>query len=121
MVCAPDSEHQYESMAQIAAKLMDYNLPQSQIKVVDFSEVPADVLPVIVGLVARMVYQIQFWTDHDKRRPLAFICDEAHLYLPKKEGQNPIERRAVEAFEKIAKEGRKYGVALFIVSQRPQM
>ncbi len=116
---APASEHQYESMAQIAAKLMDYNLPQSQIKVVDFSEVPADVLPVIVGLVARMVYQIQFWTDHDKRRPLAFICDEAHLYLPKKEGQNPIERRAVEAFEKIAKEGRKYGVALFIVSQRP--
>lgn len=116
---APDSEHQYDSMARIAAKLMDYNHPRSQIKVVDFSEVPADVLPVIVGLVARMVYQIQFWTDKEQRRPLAFVCDEAHLYLPKKEGQNPIERRAVEAFEKIAKEGRKYGVALLIVSQRP--
>ena len=47
------------------------------------------------------------------------VCDEAHLYLPKKEGQNPIELRAIEAFEKIAKEGRKYGVALFVISQRP--
>ncbi|HBK54036.1 MAG TPA: ATPase [Syntrophomonas wolfei] len=116
---APNSEHLDESMARIAAKLMDYNLPKSQIKVVDFSEVPVDVLPVIVGLVARMIYQIQFWTDHEKRRPLACICDEAHLYLPRKEGQNPVERRAIEAFEKIAKEGRKYGVALLIVSQRP--
>ncbi len=116
---APDSEHKYESMARTAANLMDYDTPGAQIKVIDFSEVPADILPVIVGLVARIIYQIQFWTDHDKRRPLAFICDEAHLYIPKKEGKNPVEQRAVEAFEKIAKEGRKYGVALLIVSQRP--
>jgi DNA helicase HerA-like ATPase len=47
------------------------------------------------------------------------VCDEAHLYLPKKDGKNPVEQRAIEAFEKIAKEGRKYGVALLIVSQRP--
>lgn len=116
---APGSEHEYESMAHAASKLMDYNIPGAQVKVIDFSDVPADILPIIVGLVARIIYQIQFWTDHDKRRPLAFICDEAHLYLPKKEGKNPAEQRAVEAFEKIAKEGRKYGVALVIVSQRP--
>lgn len=116
---APDNDHHYDAMARLASKLMDYHLPKSQIKVIDFSEVPADILPVIVGLVARVVYQIQFWTDHAQRRPLAFVCDEAHLYLPKKDGQNPVERRAIEAFEKIAKEGRKYGVALMIVSQRP--
>jgi len=87
--------------------------------VIDFSEVPSEILPVIVGLVARIIFQIQFWTSHDKRRPLAMVCDEAHLYLPKKENQNPIEKRAIEAFEKIAKEGRKYGVALLIASQRP--
>ena len=98
---------------------MDYKTHNSQIKVIDFSEVPSDILPIIVGLVARVIYQVQFWTDHTKRRPLVLVCDEAHLYLPKKEGQNPIELRAIEAFEKIAKEGRKYGVALFIVSQRP--
>lgn len=116
---APESEQQYETMAKIAAKLMDHHNPGMQIKVIDFSEVPADILPVIIGLVARIIYQVQFWTDHHKRRPLAFVCDEAHLYLPKKDGQNPVEKRAIETFEKIAKEGRKYGVALLIVSQRP--
>ena len=116
---APESEHDYTAMARTAAKLMDYATEGAQIKVIDFSEVPADILPVIVGLVARIIYQVQFWTNHDKRRPLALICDEAHLYLPKKEGKNPVELRAIESFEKIAKEGRKYGVALVIISQRP--
>jgi len=116
---APDSEHQYDSMAKTIAKLMDYNAQKAQIKVIDFSEVPSDILPVIVSLVARIIYQVQFWTNPETRRPLALVCDEAHLYLPKKEGQNPVELRAIEAFEKIAKEGRKYGVALLIVSQRP--
>ncbi len=119
LFAAPDSEHQYDSMARMVTHLMDYKTHNSQIKVIDFSEVPSDILPIIVGLVARVIYQVQFWTDHTKRRPLVLVCDEAHLYLPKKEGQNPIELRAIEAFEKIAKEGRKYGVALFIVSQRP--
>ena len=116
---APESEHEYNAMARTANKLMDYATKGAQIKVIDFSEVPADILPVIVGLVARIIYQVQFWTDHDKRRPLAFICDEAHLYLPKKDGKNPVELRAIESFEKIAKEGRKYGVALVLISQRP--
>ncbi|MBF0546697.1 MAG: ATP-binding protein [Candidatus Riflebacteria bacterium] len=116
---APESEHDYDAMARMVCKLMDYKSENAQIKVIDFSEVPSDILPVIVGLVARIVYQIQFWTNYENRRPLALVCDEAHLYLPKKEGLNPVEQRSVEAFEKIAKEGRKYGVALLIVSQRP--
>jgi hypothetical protein len=116
---APASEHEYEAMTNLAEKLMDYSKKGGQIKIINFSEVPADILPVIVGIVARVIYQIQFWTPHDKRRPLALVCDEAHLYLPKKEGQNQIKIRAIEAFEKIAKEGRKYGVALLVISQRP--
>lgn len=119
MFQAPPSEHEYKTMSATSAKLMDYHVKGAHVKVIDFSEVPSEILPVMVGLVARIIYQVQFWTDHDKRRPLAFICDEAHLYIPKKEDKNPVEKRAVEAFEKIAKEGRKYGVALMIVSQRP--
>lgn len=116
---APETENLYDAMAKTATRLMDHATKGAQVKVIDFSEVPSDILPIIVGLVARLIYQVQFWTDHDKRRPLAFVCDEAHLYLPTKEGLNPVERRAIEAFEKIAKEGRKYGVALLVVSQRP--
>ncbi len=115
---SPDKYNQYDSLSMIAEKLMGFGKQKQSIKVIDFSEVPADILPVIIGLVARIIYQVQFWTNPEGRRPVAFVCDEAHLYLPRKEG-NPVERRAVEAFEKIAKEGRKYGVALTIVSQRP--
>lgn len=115
---SPDKYNKYDSLSMIAEKLMGFGKQKQSVKVIDFSEVPADILPVIIGLVARIIYQVQFWTDPNGRRPVAFVCDEAHLYLPRKEG-NPVERRAVEAFEKIAKEGRKYGVALMIVSQRP--
>ena len=116
---APSSMHQYEAMAEMVARLMDYSQSKPKIKVIDFSEVPSDILPVIVGLVARVIYQVQFWTDRKKRKPLALVCDEAHTYLPRKDGMNPVEQRAIENFEKIAKEGRKYGVALLVVSQRP--
>ena len=116
---APSAMHEYEAMADMVTRLMDYSESEAQIKVIDFSDVPADILPVIVGLVARIIYQVQFWTDRESRKPLALVCDEAHMYLPNKDGKNPVEQRAVENFEKIAKEGRKYGVALLVVSQRP--
>ena len=116
---APSSAHEYDAMAVMVKRLMDYSEPNTQIKVIDFSDVPADILPVIVGLVARVIFQVQFWTDRERRKPIALVCDEAHMYVPDKEGKNPVEQRAVENFEKIAKEGRKYGVALFVISQRP--
>ena len=51
--------------------------------------------------------------------PIALVCDEAHLYLPQRTDADAPEKRALENFERIAKEGRKYGVALLVVSQRP--
>ena len=116
---APPSMHEYDAMAQMMKRLLDFSETKSQIKVIDFSDVPADILPVIAGLVARIIFQVQFWTDREKRKPMVIVCDEAHSYLPSKDGKNPVEQRAIENFEKIAKEGRKYGVALLVVSQRP--
>lgn len=123
---APEGWNQYDSLYQIANTLLghkgndDYNKPG--IKIIDFSEIPSDVLPIIISLVARLVYQIQFWSTPDEktesRQPILLVCDEAHLYLPNSP-EHITERRAVEVFERIAKEGRKYGVGLFVVSQRP--
>jgi DNA helicase HerA-like ATPase len=116
---APPACHSYDAMSGIMKKLMDYATASHQVKIIDFSEVPSEILPVIVGLVARLIYEIQFWTNRDDRQPLAMVCDEAHLYLPKSDGKNPAEQRAIQNFERIAKEGRKYGVGLMVVSQRP--
>lgn len=89
------------------------------IKIIDFSEVPADVLPVVTGTLARLLYEIQFWMNANSRTPITLLCDEAHLYLPVKDDADSVQRQALWSFERIAKEGRKYGFSLLVVSQRP--
>lgn len=89
------------------------------IKIIDFSEVPADVLPVVTGTLARLLYDIQFWMNANSRTPITLLCDEAHLYLLVKDDADSVQRQALWSFERIAKEGRKYGFSLLVVSQRP--
>lgn len=88
------------------------------VKVIDFSEVPSDILPLIVGMVARLAFHIQQWSRSGARHPVALFCDEAHLYIPQEDVSGSAEW-AVSTFERIAKEGRKYGVGLVVISQRP--
>lgn len=92
---------------------------QNGIKIIDFSEVPSDILPIVLSLVARLVFQVQQWSALESRHPIALVCDEAHLYLPARQSADASETRALAHFERIAKEGRKYGVSLLIISQRP--
>ena len=91
----------------------------SGIKIIDFSEVPSDVLPIVTGTLARLLYDVQFWMDSKARTPVTLLCDEAHLYLPVREDADAVQRQALGSFERIAKEGRKYGFSLLVVSQRP--
>ncbi|MDA9440773.1 ATPase [Bradyrhizobium sp. CCBAU 51745] len=88
------------------------------VKVVDFSEVPSDILPLIVGMVARMTFHVQQWSAQGARHPVALFCDEAHLYIPQ-DAASAAAENAIAIFERIAKEGRKYGVGLVVISQRP--
>lgn len=128
MYQSPKEYDGYEALHDLAKKLLGSGDVRdgvnNGIKIIDFSEVPSDIMPIVVGLVARLIYQVQFWSDPgengDGRHPMVIVCDEAHLYLPSSnESTGPMERRALDTFEKIAKEGRKYGVALMVVSQRP--
>lgn len=88
------------------------------VKIINFSEVPSDILPLIVSLLARIVFSVQQWMVRDQISPLAIFCDEAHLYIPAS-AQLGVELSSLQSFERIAKEGRKYGIGLVIVSQRP--
>lgn len=89
------------------------------VKIINFSEVPSDVLPLIVSLVARLAFSVQQWTPSNIRHPVAIFCDEAHLYIPHKNTAGATDDISIQIFERIAKEGRKYGVSLVVVSQRP--
>lgn len=89
------------------------------IKIVDFSEVPSDVLPLMVSLLAQIMFTTAVWTKSAQRHPIAILCDEAHLYIPERTQADSGDSVAVEIFERIAKEGRKYGIGLVVISQRP--
>jgi hypothetical protein len=115
----PEAALKYDWLAKQVAKLLAPGEGKHGIKVVDFSEVPSDVLPVVTGVLARLLYEVQFWMEPKKRTPFVFVCDEAHLYLPVREDAGAVEKQALSSFERIAKEGRKYGVSLLVVSQRP--
>lgn len=109
----------YTWLSEMLCSLLGYFNGKSGIKIIDFSEVPSDVLPVVTGTLARLLYNIQFWMEPDKRTPFTLICDEAHLYLPIKDEADAVQKQALHNFERIAKEGRKYGISILAVSQRP--
>lgn len=108
---------EYDYMNDICEKLMRPSDNSSGgVKIIDFSEVPSDVLPLIASLVARVIFAVQQWSE--VHTPIAIFCDEAHLYIPAS-SESTMDTQSVGSFERIAKEGRKYGVGLVVISQRP--
>lgn len=114
---ADESLLEYEWFLELANKLLDFGNDKG-LKIIDFSEVPSDILPLITGLIGRIIFSIQQWMEEEKRHPIALFCDEAHLYLPA-HTKGSLEEKGLLSFERIAKEGRKYGLSLVVISQRP--
>ena len=96
------------------------DIKEKNIKVVDFSDVPHDMIPVLIAVIAKLVYNVQLQQDRRDLLPLELICDEAHVYIPSSDLMlGASQKRLLEIFETVAKEGRKFGVSLLLVSQRP--
>lgn len=110
---------EYNYLEVICDELMGCSVGNDNgVKIIDFSEVPSDILPLIIGLVSRIIFSVQQWTEKDSRHPIALFCDEAHLYIPANSSSS-VDDMGNQIFERIAKEGRKYGVGLVVISQRP--
>ena len=117
LFCNNNDLQKYNWLESLIKKLMDFGNQKGN-KIIDFSEVPSDILPLIAGLVTRLIFSVQQWTNEEKRHPIALFCDEAHLYIPANTNSST-ELRGLHNFERVAKEGRKYGIALVVISQRP--
>lgn len=91
---------------------------RKNLTIVDLSGLPFDVVDATVAVLTRALFDFNFWSPVESRQPVLLVYEEAHNYLPRKpiEGRKTFARNAVE---KVAKEGRKYGVSAMIVSQRP--
>lgn len=87
------------------------------VKNIDLSGIPHDIAVLIIGSITKLIYNIQI-TQKDAS-PITLVCDEAHVYIPTNFQLSAAQRRMVEIFENIAKEGRKFGITLFVASQRP--
>ncbi len=120
---APSECSNFSWLDEFALRLLAGTIDQDDgcggVKVINFSEVPSDILPLVVGRLASLVFSVQQWTAKANRHPIALFCDEAHLYIPNRSDPGSVSSVALPYFERIAKEGRKYGVGLVVISQRP--
>ncbi len=106
-----------DSMGSFLAKLFRLPSHGRPISIVDVSGVPSEITSVVVSVLARMVFDYAIWSRTEAQRPLLLVCEEAHRYVPKDEHADGQAVRKI--LERIAKEGRKYGVSLGLITQRP--
>ena len=104
-----------DTMAQVLARLFRIPVNGKPIAILELGGLPGEIINVVVSVLARLAFDFGVWSAG--RIPITFVCEEAHRYVPidKTLGFEPTKR----AISRIAKEGRKYGVSLCMVTQRP--
>lgn len=104
-----------DTMATVLSRLFRIPVAGKPLAILELGGLPSEIINVVVSVLARLAFDFGVWSAG--RIPITFVCEEAHRYVPidKTLGFEPTKR----AISKIAKEGRKYGVSLCIVTQRP--
>ncbi|UZW55283.1 DUF87 domain-containing protein [Sphingobium sp. JS3065] len=106
-----------DSMQEFIAKIFRLPSGGKPISIIDVSSMPSDITSVVVSVLSRLVFDYALWARDEPQRPILLVCEEAHRYIPSTTtGSGQAVRRILE---RIAKEGRKYGVSLGLITQRP--
>ena len=105
----------YDGMAQILGRIFRVPVNGKPITILELTGLPTEIINVVVSVLCRMTFDFAQWSEGQV--PVTLVCEEAHRYVPSNPnlGFEPCKR----AIAKIAKEGRKYGASLCIVTQRP--
>ena len=106
-----------DTMADFLARVFRMPGEGKPISIVDVSGVPSDITSVVVAVLARMTFDFAIWSRNEARRPVLLVCEEAHRYIPSERHADASSVGRILA--RIAKEGRKYGVSLGLITQRP--
>ena len=78
---------------------------------------PSDITSTVVAVLSRLVFDYAIWSRDDVTRPILLVCEEAHRYVPNE--KNADGSSVGRILSRIAKEGRKYGISLGLITQRP--
>jgi DNA helicase HerA-like ATPase len=104
-----------DTMTDVLGRLFRVPVGDKPITVLDLSTVPGEIMDVVISVISRLAFDLASWSE--ARLPLLIVCEEAHRYAPADGGGKFMPTR--QALARIAKEGRKYGVALALITQRP--
>jgi len=104
-----------DNMVSVLSRIFRLPANGKPIAIIDLSGIPSEVINVVVSVIARMTLDIALWSE--RQMPILLVCEEAHRYAPQNSdlGFEPAKR----ALSRIAKEGRKYGLSLCVITQRP--
>jgi len=106
-----------DTMAEFIARIFRMPGQGKPIAIIDVSGVPSDITATVVAVLSRMVFDFALWSRQERTRPILLVCEEAHRYIP---NERKADSSAVaRILSRIAKEGRKYGIALGLITQRP--
>ena len=104
-----------DTMASFLSRIFRLPGDGKPISIVDVSGVPSEITSVVVAVLARMTFDFAIWSRNEPQRPILLVCEEAHRYIPSNGESSSVGR----ILSRIAKEGRKYGVSLGLITQRP--
>jgi DNA helicase HerA-like ATPase len=113
---APD-ENTKDNLSELISRFLRVPDACKPVSIVDLSGVPSDVVDVVVSVLCRTAFDFALWNKRRRDTPLLLVCEEAHRYAPR--GEEAAFQPTKKALARIAKEGRKYGVGLALVTQRP--
>lgn len=119
LIFHPKKYNTSASMDDLFRKILGEEKSPKKIVILDMSSIPFDVRNSVISLVMRCLFDFSYWHKKLKNEsyPISVFCDEAHLYLNEKD---PSCEAARISAERISKEGRKYGISLTVISQRPR-
>lgn len=106
-----------ETLSSLLRDFVGLGNPKKQLTIIDLSPVPFDVRPGVSAQIGRLAFEFNYWNPRNREFPILLLCEEAHAYIPRDAATQYEGTR--KSMERIAKEGRKYGVGLGVVSQRP--
>ncbi|MEO5707287.1 MAG: DUF87 domain-containing protein [Alteraurantiacibacter sp.] len=106
-----------DTMATFISRIFRMPGDGKPISIIDVSGVPSDITSTVVAVLSRMVFDFAIWGRNEKTRPILLVCEEAHRYVPNE--KNADGSSVGKILSRIAKEGRKYGISLGLITQRP--
>lgn len=106
-----------DTMVEVIGRMFRLPAQGQPIAIIDVSGVPSEVTSTVVALLSRLVFDFAIWAREEVTRPVLLVCEEAHRYVPNE--KNADGSSVGRILSRIAKEGRKYGVSLGLITQRP--